>query len=111
MKFDIIPCVGLVLSLSGCIAALPAVVGAGEMGGVFGGAHAMKVSAAKGNMARATALAMGNNVNPDSIKISDPHVGGHESRWVADTPRGQYECSDDSVAQGPAYCAKHKDHP
>jgi len=66
------------------------------------------VSSAKGNMARATALAIGKNVNPDSITIFDSHVGKHEARWVADTPSGRYECNDNSDVSGPAYCARYQ---
>lgn len=98
MKFRIVLCVGLVLSLSGCGVALVAA------GPAFG--RAVGVSSAKGNMARATALALGNNTNPDSIKISDSHVGAHEARWVADTPSGRYDCNDNGGVTGPAYCAK-----
>ena len=87
--------------LSGCIAALPFAAYA------VGSGAAMKAvgnSDAKGNMARATAQAIGHNVDPQSIKVSDAHIGKHEATWTADTPIGRFQCSDDDNVRGAAYC-------
>ena len=88
------------LMLSGCIAALPyaAYVGAGAA--IKGVGH----SEAKGNMPRATAQAIGHNVDPESIKVSGVHIATHQATWTADTPIGRYQCSDDDNVRGAAYC-------
>jgi hypothetical protein len=57
------------------------------------------------SLQRATATAIGNNTNPDSVVISDIDRGMMNVKWNAKTPNGHYACSADDMVRRP-YCVK-----
>lgn len=88
--------VGVVLIslLSGCIAA-SAGLAVASVAGVRSNTNS--------KMPRATAHAIGGNINPDDIKISNAHIGMNKARWTADTPKGRYACNADDMIRD-AFC-------
>lgn len=58
-----------------------------------------------GNLARASAIAIGQNVAPDDITVSDVRRGVTSVEWHASTPTGEYSCSADDMVRRP-YCVK-----
>jgi hypothetical protein len=58
------------------------------------------------NLQRATATAIGANVDPDTVKISDIDRGVTTVHWNATTPHGHYKCSADDMVRRP-YCVKN----
>ena len=57
------------------------------------------------NLARATAMSIGQNVSPETVTVSDVHRGTTSVRWLAATPKGHYWCSADDMVRRP-YCVK-----
>lgn len=57
------------------------------------------------NLARATAMSIGQNTPPEAVTISDVHRGAMSVRWLATTSKGHYSCSADDMVRRP-YCVK-----
>lgn len=57
------------------------------------------------NLARATAMSVGQNVAPEEVTVSNVHRGAMSVRWLALTPNGSYSCSADDMVRRP-YCRK-----
>ncbi len=57
------------------------------------------------NLQRATAMAIGNNTDPDAVAVSDVDRGATSVKWSATTPSGHYSCSADDMVRRP-YCVK-----
>lgn len=91
-----------VMALPGCIAA-PLLVSAGMGGGSLKlGNHMMKKDR-EAHMPVATAAALGHNLDPKNVKVSDVKFDHGIASWTADTPIGRYSCSDADLQ---AYCRK-----
>ena len=57
------------------------------------------------NLARATAMSIGQNVAPEEVTISDVHRGAMSVRWLGSTAKGHYSCGADDMVRRP-YCVK-----
>lgn len=57
------------------------------------------------NLARASAMSIGQNVAPEEVTVSDVHRGAMSVRWLASTSKGHYACSADDMVRRP-YCVK-----
>jgi hypothetical protein len=58
------------------------------------------------NLQRATAMAIGSNIDPDSVRVSDIDRGATSVHWNATTPQGRYKCSADDMVRRP-YCVRN----
>jgi len=91
-----------VLTLPGCIAAPLLVGAAGAGGGLKFGSH-VEHKSLEAHMPVRTAAALGHNMDPKDVKISDVKFDHGTASWMADTPMGRYSCTDEGVQ---AYCRK-----
>jgi len=57
------------------------------------------------NLQRASAIAIGHNVDPGTVTVSDIDRGATSVKWTAVTPSGRYACSADDMVRQP-YCVK-----
>lgn len=64
-------------------------------------------ASADDNLQRATAIAIGNNIDPDAVTVTDIDRGMTSVKWNANTPHGRYACSADDMVRHP-YCVKKK---
>lgn len=51
------------------------------------------------NLQRAAAMAVGQNVAPGDVVISNVNRSAMNVEWTADTPKGRYSCSADDMVR------------
>lgn len=68
------------------------------------------LASAPDNLARATAIFIGDNTDPDAVKISDIKRGMTSVKWTATTSKAVYACSADDMVRKP-YCVKKTSTP
>ncbi len=51
------------------------------------------------NLQRETARAIGGNVSPEQVRVSDVDRGATSVKWKATAPSGNYDCSADDMVR------------
>jgi len=95
---------GAMSMLSGCLAAIPLAAAAS---GVAGNTALITGSrkGVKNSLPMQTAKAIGQNLDPATITVSDVKIKFSRATWTADTPLGRYSCGGDDQGRD-AYCYK-----
>ena len=57
------------------------------------------------NLACVSTVAIGGNVTPEEVTVSNVKRGAMSVRWLATTAKGRYSCSADDMVRRP-YCVK-----
>ena len=57
------------------------------------------------NLQRETARAVGGNIAPEAVAVSNVQRGMTSVKWQGDTPQGHYDCSADDMVRR-VYCVR-----